>query len=68
MVPVVAFPSRAWTLKSWDRFTIPKPFARLTVVYGEPIYVDAQTPREAVTGGDDVREGIERAMARAASA
>lgn len=25
--------------KSWDRFTLPMPFGRLAVVYGEPIYV-----------------------------
>lgn len=28
--------SRAWRLRSWDRFMIPKPFARLRIVYGEP--------------------------------
>ncbi len=27
---------RAWRLRSWDRFTIPKPFARLLVTYGDP--------------------------------
>jgi lysophospholipid acyltransferase (LPLAT)-like uncharacterized protein len=30
---------RAWRLKSWDRFTIPKPRARLVISYGEPIHV-----------------------------
>jgi lysophospholipid acyltransferase (LPLAT)-like uncharacterized protein len=28
---------RAWRLRSWDRFMIPKPFARITVSLGEPI-------------------------------
>ena len=32
---------RAWRLKSWDRFTIPKPFARVAIAYGAPIKVDA---------------------------
>ncbi len=31
---------RAWYLKSWDRFTIPRFGARVTLVYGEPLYVD----------------------------
>ena len=30
-------PSRAWHLRSWDHFTIPKPFA--TVTFGWPAYV-----------------------------
>ena len=32
-----AEPSRAWYLKSWDRFAIPKPFA--TVTFGWPEHV-----------------------------
>ena len=34
---------RAWYLKSWDRFMIPKPFCRLRVRYGAP----RRVPREA---------------------
>jgi hypothetical protein len=30
---------RAWHLASWDRFTIPKPRARVALVYGEPLAV-----------------------------
>src|SRR5258707_6146544 len=26
-------PQRAWTLKSWDEFMIPKPFSRVVVTY-----------------------------------
>ena len=35
-----AQPSRAWYLKSWDRFMIPKPFS--TVTFGWPAYVAAE--------------------------
>jgi lysophospholipid acyltransferase (LPLAT)-like uncharacterized protein len=38
---------RCWRLRSWDEFIIPKPFARITVAYGDPVYVEAATPREA---------------------
>ena len=44
--PVVPFhmeASRYWTLKSWDRTQIPKPFATVAVAVGAPIEV----PREA---------------------
>ncbi|MEW6074171.1 MAG: lysophospholipid acyltransferase family protein [Planctomycetota bacterium] len=33
---------RAWHMPSWDRFTIPKPRARIALVYGEPILVDCR--------------------------
>lgn len=47
ILPVVAVADRAWRLKSWDRFMIPKPFARVTVAYGNPTNVLATTPRAA---------------------
>ncbi|MCA8977507.1 MAG: lysophospholipid acyltransferase family protein [Planctomycetes bacterium] len=30
---------RAWRLRSWDRFTIPKPFAKIILTYGDPVTV-----------------------------
>jgi lysophospholipid acyltransferase (LPLAT)-like uncharacterized protein len=32
-------PERKWTLNSWDQFQIPKPFTRVFVDMGAPIYV-----------------------------
>jgi lysophospholipid acyltransferase (LPLAT)-like uncharacterized protein len=49
-VPIVGVgvsASRAWRLKSWDRFMIPKPFSRVNVVYTAPTLVTAATTREA---------------------
>lgn len=34
--PVRIDASRAWRMGSWDRFMVPKPFARVTVTFGEP--------------------------------
>ena len=34
-----SYASRKWTLRSWDQFEVPKPFARITVIYAPPIYV-----------------------------
>jgi lysophospholipid acyltransferase (LPLAT)-like uncharacterized protein len=39
--------SRCWRLRSWDRFIIPKPFARVTIVVGAPEPVQAGTARAA---------------------
>ena len=47
IVPVAAVADRAWHLRSWDRFMIPKPFARVTIAYGNPTKVLAPTPRTA---------------------
>jgi len=47
ILPVVAVADRAWRLRSWDRFMIPKPFSRITVAYGEPAKVLADSPRAA---------------------
>ncbi len=47
IVPIRAKPSRAWRLKSWDQFVIPKPFARVEVHYGVITPVVADSPRAA---------------------
>jgi lysophospholipid acyltransferase (LPLAT)-like uncharacterized protein len=40
IVPIHARADRGWRLDSWDRFLIPKPAARVTVVYGRPFEVE----------------------------
>jgi hypothetical protein len=47
LLPLAATASAFWQLGSWDRFMIPKPFARVTIAYGTPVAVDAPTSREA---------------------
>jgi len=42
-----AVADRAWRLRSWDRFSIPKQFARLTIYVSEPITVNATSLRGA---------------------
>jgi len=36
IVPMSMHAARAWHLRSWDRYAIPKPFARVCVTIGEP--------------------------------
>lgn len=47
VITLAVAPSRAWRLKSWDAFMIPKPFARIHIAYGDPVYLDVPSPREA---------------------
>jgi lysophospholipid acyltransferase (LPLAT)-like uncharacterized protein len=67
--PVVAFAvhaSRAWYLKSWDNFMIPKPFARLTVVFDDPLMVPGDTSREAAAAVTLFADRLNLVEARAA--
>jgi lysophospholipid acyltransferase (LPLAT)-like uncharacterized protein len=47
ILPIAAHAARAWRLKSWDRFMIPKPFAKVIVAYGNPEEVKAPDARSA---------------------
>lgn len=47
VVPLLVHVDRAWRLKSWDRFAIPKFFAQVTFAYGDPTMVAGSSPREA---------------------
>jgi lysophospholipid acyltransferase (LPLAT)-like uncharacterized protein len=46
---LAAHSDRAWRLRSWDRFLIPKPFARVTVEYADPPSVPAGTDAELLS-------------------
>jgi len=41
ILPFIVEPHKFWTINSWDKMQIPKPFTRALTVFGEPIYVDA---------------------------
>jgi lysophospholipid acyltransferase (LPLAT)-like uncharacterized protein len=47
LVGILLHVDRAWRLKSWDGFVIPKPFARLTIAYTDPTMVGGTSSREA---------------------
>ncbi len=65
ILPVAAAADRSWRLKSWDSFMIPKPFARVTVAYGDAVEVDAADPREAAAQVDRFEALMNRASATA---
>jgi lysophospholipid acyltransferase (LPLAT)-like uncharacterized protein len=48
VLPLAAAASSAWTFDSWDRFRVPKPFARLALAYGAPIVVPPRLPDEEI--------------------
>ena len=49
IVPIGCAADRAWYLeKRWDRFMIPKPFARIVVAVGEPVPVPREIALDAL--------------------
>lgn len=39
IIPIHLRFSNAWRLKTWDRFVIPKPFSRVTVIFDKPVSI-----------------------------
>jgi lysophospholipid acyltransferase (LPLAT)-like uncharacterized protein len=61
----------SWYVESWDRFSIPKPLARIGVAYSEPYYVESPTARGAAAAAglfgerlDAMDAAAQRAIAR----
>jgi len=59
IVPISYAAEKAIYLKTWDRFIIPKPFSRIQIAVGAPIYVAAKLDTEAL---EAQRVEIEKAM------
>jgi lysophospholipid acyltransferase (LPLAT)-like uncharacterized protein len=51
--------ARHWSLSSWDRTQIPRPFTTVAVVMGEPIYVE-RTDEETI---EEMRTRLQSALA-----
>jgi lysophospholipid acyltransferase (LPLAT)-like uncharacterized protein len=60
-----AWVSRCWELRSWDRFIIPKPFARIVIVYSDPVMVAADSARGAELEAPRFGEMLGEIVARA---
>jgi lysophospholipid acyltransferase (LPLAT)-like uncharacterized protein len=63
--PVLPFhleADRHWTLKSWDRTQIPKPFATVAISMGEPFDVPADADAAAIESARQLLEGRLRAL------
>lgn len=47
VLPVCVNAPRRWELKGWDRTQVPKPFSRVTLVIGEPLFIPPELSSEA---------------------
>lgn len=63
--PVLPFhleAERSWTLGSWDRTQIPKPFSTVAISIGEPFYVPRDADEQAV---EQARQRLDNALVAA---
>jgi lysophospholipid acyltransferase (LPLAT)-like uncharacterized protein len=67
--PVGAFhvqPEYAWTMRSWDRFLVPKPFTRIVVSWAKDMCVPADLPEDQFESKrEELNTALERARLRA---
>ena len=50
-VPIVAMGAsytKYWTLNTWDRFKIPKPFSTIILTFSPPVHVDSRISNEEI--------------------
>jgi lysophospholipid acyltransferase (LPLAT)-like uncharacterized protein len=60
ILPMAALGARYWTLsKSWDKFRIPKPFTKVSVLYGKPMTV---TDEDLLQGYDDLKARLTKEL------
>jgi lysophospholipid acyltransferase (LPLAT)-like uncharacterized protein len=55
VIGAVATARRAWRLKSWDGFLIPKPFTTVRIAYSDASHVVASNARAAANAVDSLR-------------
>lgn len=59
LVPVTAGTDNAWWFEGWDRFLVPRPFARIRMVYGGPIEVPRRASAEQL---EAIRSRVENEL------
>ena len=59
IVPIGCAADRAWYLRRWDDFMIPKPFARIAIAIGEPVPVSREIALDAL---EPVRVNVQEAV------
>ena len=59
VVPLYTSADRAWYMNSWDKFILPKPFAKVTLCFGEMLQFD---PAENSENFEKQRLRLEKIM------
>ena len=59
IIPIGCAADRAWYLKRWDDFMIPKPFARVVIAIGDPYVIPKDVPLD---GLEPHRKAVQEAV------
>ena len=59
IIPMACAADRAWYLNRWDRFMVPKPFARVALAVGEPYPISREVPLDQL---EPHRENVQAAV------
>ena len=59
ILPMAAAADRAWYLRRWDKFMIPKPFARVVIGIGPPQHIDKSVSLDQI---EPYRERVQAAV------
>jgi lysophospholipid acyltransferase (LPLAT)-like uncharacterized protein len=59
ILPVIVSAKKAWIIRSWDRFLIPKPFSEVTIEWGQPFVVPRDLEADRY---EDLRRDIEKSL------
>jgi len=59
VVPFYTAADRAWYFQSWDRFMLPKPFARVTIRFGQMMHFPAEDDKQTF---ESQRNHLEKIM------
>ena len=48
ILPMTVGAGRKWCFNSWDKFIVPKPFSKICIKYGEPVFIDRDSSDEVL--------------------
>ncbi len=63
VLPVGVYTATRYQLRRWDRYSLPFPYSRITIYFGEPLTVTRREDTEAA--GERIATAINQAMAEA---
>ena len=58
IVPVIVDVKKSWKFKNWHTFYLSKPFSKMRVVYGKPLYFDKSESLE--TGAEKIEKALHK--------
>lgn len=65
ILPFIVEARNYWTINSWDRLQIPRPFTRAIMLFGEPVYVgEKASDREIEAKRGELQRSLDRLVTR----